>query len=540
MRTSIEQLTSGGVAAGILLALGMNTAGANNIVLTPDAVNKIFFNNFENVFDASGQYKAPGLPLEPGDHLVGILNVQNIEVGGATSFFSGPQDQLTGIFARRILAILPPPDPFGTQVTEPHVILAPPAVTTFCWGDDCFDTGLSGNEMIALYRDTGATATSFESNGSLADDVAKATDGTPWLTLGHTPGPDGAYGTADDDGYFYGHTDGQFPPPDEAYAGLNAILNNTGFAFFGVNDVNEGEIGGFELLNDVVLTSEIEVNLNGTLLGGNSPWQTASNDPATIWPYVPDEPLGCRFTGGGVDTSTSVPTWDGTFEEGEMPMSAGVNRYQFGGQAGANTGAQPQPKGEWTHHQQTGPSGSFTFHGGTASAPQGTEIDEIRCSDPGFCFPARPAPAKQLDFDGIGTFKNIGKGKNAPTWFIPGANVTAEGNGNKTFDGTFHWFEVNVDDAGEPGNENSGKNDASVCPVDGFGEKGSVALVNCDCPDFYRITIYDGVNAANVLKNPDGSIDPTSLNQTDVIYEVFGYIDGGNLQLHPPTGFDTK
>ncbi len=63
-------------------------------------------------------------------------------------------------------------------------------------------------------------------------------------------------------------------------------------------------------------------------------------------------------------------------------------------------------------------------------------------------------------------------------------------------------------------------------------------LANCDCPDFYRITIYKGVLSTEVTYLPDGRIDPASLNMTDVIYEAFGYIDGGNLQIHPPTGKD--
>jgi hypothetical protein len=256
-----------------------------------------------------------------------------------------------------------------------------------------------------------------------------------------------------------------------------------------------------------------------------------------------DLPVGCRFTGGGVDTSGN---WDHTLESGEMirngagNLPEGVDRYQFGGQAGANTGQQPQPKGEWTHHQQRGPSGRFTFHGGTASAPAGTEIDVIRCSDPGYCRQARPAPAKQLDFDGIGTFKSIGKGGNAPAWEIPGAVATAEGKGNQEFDGTFHWFEVNIDDLGEPGGHNSGAPDSGICPSLGFGEKGAMPLGNCDCPDFYRITIYNGVPADDVVRNADGSIDVGSMNRTDVMYEVYGYIDGGNLQIHPPTGFDLQ
>ncbi|MGA1842479.1 MAG: DUF4114 domain-containing protein [bacterium] len=259
-------------------------------------------------------------------------------------------------------------------------------------------------------------------------------------------------------------------------------------------------------------------------------------------PNPPSLPsMGCRFTGGGVDTDEN---WDHILGSGKMihngsgKLPDAVNRYQFGGQAGANTGQQPQPKGEWTHHQQEGPYGDFTFHGGTASAPEGTEIVDIRCSDPGFCFPARPAPVKQLDFDGIGTFKNIGKGKNAPIWKIPNPVVTAEGKGNRGFDGTFHWFEVNIDDLGEPGRKNDGAPDPAICPSSGFGEKGDIDLANCDCPDFYRITIYNGIYADDVVWLPDGNIDLNSLNLTEVLYEVYGYIDGGNLQIHPPTGFD--
>ena len=239
---------------------------------------------------------------------------------------------------------------------------------------------------------------------------------------------------------------------------------------------------------------------------------------------------GCRFTGG----------LNSTFDAGD-----GENRYTAGGQAGANTALQPQPKGEWTHTNHRGPAGRFTFHGGTASAPEGTEIDEIRCSDPGGCSPSGnpPSPLKQLDFDGIGTFKNIGKNRaSAPDFVANGANVTAEGRGNRAFNGTFHWFEVNIDDLGEPGNSNPKKNpddsDPALCPATGFGEKGAAELANCGCSDFYRITVYDGVKAADVTKNADGSIDRSEMNTTDVIYEVHGYIDGGNLQLHKLTGFD--
>ena len=198
-----------------------------------------------------------------------------------------------------------------------------------------------------------------------------------------------------------------------------------------------------------------------------------------------EEPAGCRFTGGGNDE----------FEGDE---------YTFGGQAGANTALQPQPAGEWEHNNHKGPHGSFAFHGGTHSAPDGTEIDEIVCSDPGFCNPARHAPAHQLDFWGVGQFHSA---KDTPSDFASKFEVGE----------SLHWFEVNVDDAGEPG-----KGDEDGCPSEGFGLHGGDEFVDCDCPDFYRITIH-------------ATTDPAS----EVIYTVEGYFTG-NFQIHPLTGFDAK
>ncbi len=270
---------------------------------------------------------------------------------------------------------------------------------------------------------------------------------------------------------------------------------------------------------------------------------------------APPPPLECRMTGGGVDTNYN---WDHTLADGQMvtngagKLPAGIDRYQYGGQVGAPTASQPQPYGEWQHHQQTGPSGTFSFHAGTASAPPGTRIVEVRCSDPGFCQPARPAPNKQLDWDGIGTFSNLGKGTNAPHFQIPEPNVIPEPNGGSNKPFTYHWVQVNVDDLGEPGNMNNGAPDPATCPGRGFGEKSAGPFVpdpvndpntivnlpetllgNCICPDFYRITIFKGVLSTAVTYLSDGRINPNSLNKTDVIYEVYGYVDGGNLQIHP-------
>ena len=203
-------------------------------------------------------------------------------------------------------------------------------------------------------------------------------------------------------------------------------------------------------------------------------------------------PLACRVTGGGNDTSGP---WDGSMASG----SDDVDRYTFGGQAGAPTANQPQPYGEWTHHQQRGPDGDFVFHAGTASAPSETRIVRIECSDPGACLPALDAPAKQIDFVGIGSFKNIRHPSPPLANVIPGE--------------TFHWFEVHIEDLGEPGRGGKIDPPASYCPVGGSPD----ALANCDCPDFYTITIHNDTT-------------PTSA----IIYQVGGYITGGNLQIHPP------
>ncbi|HXV13143.1 MAG TPA: SdrD B-like domain-containing protein, partial [Candidatus Krumholzibacteria bacterium] len=149
-----------------------------------------------------------------------------------------------------------------------------------------------------------------------------------------------------------------------------------------------------------------------------------------------DESTGCRVTGGGVD---EFGNWDGSTTNGRCHN----DRYTFGGQAGANTALPPQPAGEWEHNNHSGPSGSFAFHGGTHSAPDGTEIDRIECSDAGFCDPARHAPAKQIDFWGVGMFHNA---RNLSP--ILAANVVVSE--------SLHWFEVNIDDGGEPGRGKGG------------------------------------------------------------------------------------
>jgi len=205
--------------------------------------------------------------------------------------------------------------------------------------------------------------------------------------------------------------------------------------------------------------------------------------------------VACRMTGGGANVDG---TWDGSVAKGR---DSERNFYTFGGQHGAPTANQPQPYGEWTHTQHRGPAGRFTFHAGTASAPPGTEVDRVSCSDPGFCRQARPAPAKQLNAEGVGTFKNLKKATADTAGVIPGE--------------TLHCYKVFFGDYGEPGRR--GKQPApGNCAADGF--EGRVG--DCSCPDYYRIAIYETGDCS----------DPSN----EVIYSISDYIRSGNIQLHPP------
>ena len=283
-----------GVIAGVI-ASGLLPAASGAALFVANSTNQLFFNNFENIYDASGNYKPIGSAAAIGDHLVGIFNVQNIDAGGTTHWFSGPTEQLTGIFAHRINAVLPiGSDPFDpAQTTSPHLVLGPPTLTMFGRGEERFSTGLGENEGFAFFYQTGIGTTIFSSGGSLARNVANATDGINILTLGYsdegTPA-DSPANAADDTGYGYAHSNIMSSLANfggEANFGLDLIQNATEFGFRSINDPNENELGSVIGVNGNHFygTSEFEINPNSQRLGGVSQWDIASNDPFTASPF---------------------------------------------------------------------------------------------------------------------------------------------------------------------------------------------------------------------------------------------------------------
>lgn len=232
----------------------------------------------------------------------------------------------------------------------------------------------------------------------------------------------------------------------------------------------------------------------------------------------------CRMTGGNATVSPAIgedglDTWSYDFK------SLGTGAWiTTGGQIGAPSGG--IPRGHWTHTQHEGAEGSFTFHSGTSSAPDGTEISTIECNDPGWCVQARCAPFKQLFWTGVGNFAHQ---------HYDGQFTEVTPGGPKK-GGTLHYYRAMVGDFGEnnrptreiPGNcewgplpgpwEASSANFLGNSGLDPkFGDKGGQI---CDtCPDYYQIEIY-------------ATTDPSS----DVIYTFFGFLESGNYQIHPATG----
>ena len=200
--------------------------------------------------------------------------------------------------------------------------------------------------------------------------------------------------------------------------------------------------------------------------------------------------MACRLTGGGNRRDENHTTW--------------------GGQVGAPTASQPLPCGNWTHRQHSGVEGKWTFHAGTPSAPEGTAILQISCFDEGTCTPSGnpPSPARDVDFHGIGSFRNFHDGgtgllSNFKDYIVPTSNKA---------EGTLHWFEVEAEDNGEPGNQTE---PGANCPEEGTG----VGPASCDCPDYYRIRIYQFAMPPHPVNNK-------------LMYEVGGYHHGGNFQTH--------
>ena len=216
------------------------------------------------------------------------------------------------------------------------------------------------------------------------------------------------------------------------------------------------------------------------------------------------------------------------------------------------------PWGDWEHNHHSGSDdsgsltgGTFAFHSGTAASPDNAFIKSVLCADPGWCVQARPAPFKQIFWEGTGVFHNE---KNRAGRDIPLPRFSACGASQPVpysrTGGTLHYYKAHVGDFGEPAGifqnpadacgfddscTNAEPNQAveisscalgDVCEIDAVADPVATALhplcqaQTCSaCPDLYEIEIHC-------------TADPAS----PIAYRVSHFIRQGNFQLHPPVG----
>jgi cysteine-rich repeat protein len=344
-----------------------------------------------------------------------------------------------------------------------------------------------------------------------------------------------------------------------------------------------------ELLLEEPDTGTVDCACTGP--AGNTATVSATDDSDVD--CLPDLEVGCRMTGGhnvmsgveaeydDIDTNTKYTTGgqigapnEGGCYRGDYPIKHAecvdnvCNGGRYYGEAcsidddcppatGRNAGI---PYGDWEHNHHSGPDdgyitdGSFAFHSGTAAAPDEAFIQSIICADEGWCVQARPAPDKQIFWEGYGVFHNMKKSKEDPNPEFPIFTACGEDQPmvyDRKTGGSLHYYRAHVGDFGEPAGRH--QKSADECP---WANTMGVSISDCslannydplvpatenvqfteahplclaqdcvDCPDWYEIEIYcnDDITNAGTALNP-------------IAYKVGHFIREGNFQIHPPVG----
>lgn len=274
------------VAAALAIALAVP---AQAVVLQGDAYNNAYFQNAETVINTDGSTKY-GLPsLTAGDVVYGILNVQNVtfnpaNADGGTLIWQQDSllpglDTFTGYFAHVIALVSPFPVAPGVDllfgnIDDVYSVISAPVADP--------NGILLPGEVMRLYTDAG-TAYTDNAGGGFAADILNATDSPLWASLG-TAG-----------GYWYSLvTLVEVPGASmvgETYAGLNFMINNTGYNWALINDPDESawNLNVQMFFNSELLATDPSAN-----------WGMASNDPARGFPSAIPEPTTVLLLGAGL------------------------------------------------------------------------------------------------------------------------------------------------------------------------------------------------------------------------------------------------
>ena len=277
-----------GLFAGLVLSLGVAATPAHaGLFFYPGERNQVLYNNYENLYDAKGDVKAPLAAPVVGDHLAGIFQVNRInDLTGGNGSNIPDVVTFTGVFAQKIVAVVPIPLGFA-------ILLDNPTIFTFNAGGDSFtlsDLAATG-DMFAVYADPVAGGTPFTFQGLLAANVAAATDSTLLLTA--------KIDVANDSDNIATASVAFLPsplPPVEGVstATLSINVNNTGLTFNQIAPItytcNPGATG------QLVLQSRFTLNTDPL-----SKWGFTSFDPSEVQPTsaIP-EPTSMMLMGLGL------------------------------------------------------------------------------------------------------------------------------------------------------------------------------------------------------------------------------------------------
>jgi hypothetical protein len=205
------------LSRAVLFALG---AAASTVAFASPVFTSGVDNNMG--FQAAANKTGSASSFAVGDLLYGVVNLQDISAGTTTwnaNNVSAPYDSFTGYFVTRVAAVQSYNIPgfgaayyltMGAATNDPNGVFS--------------NSELAAGAMVKLFTDS---ATPYTSGGTVANDIAHATDGTQWATLGFGGG-----------GYWNIAVSPPTIPASGSIGGLNMLVNNTGSNWDKVIDTN--------------------------------------------------------------------------------------------------------------------------------------------------------------------------------------------------------------------------------------------------------------------------------------------------------------
>lgn len=246
----------------VVMLMGLLPASASHAlpVFAGGTLNMANFSTVQNWMDADGNHV-----LSANDIFYGITSVNSITAGGHTVWNAnnvpGPGvDSFTGYYLAKVRSVTQS-SPFAPLVVSLGASDIDPN-GVFSAAD------LAAQTFAKLYADS---ATPFEVNGSVVDDIAKATDGTFWGSLGLSGG----------------------------YWDAVVFRGGVVFGSGGVNFINNATAWNFISDPDCASCQPVQLSFHSVVkdFGANRPWQYVGTNSAAVMP-VPEPPMYALFGAG--------------------------------------------------------------------------------------------------------------------------------------------------------------------------------------------------------------------------------------------------